>query len=214
MPQILTRKDYDFYECSSAFQKCVRRGLERESLYFGIELFSSGYSKYLWKRMLCVASEDIGLANPQIGQQINALYNNYKTIIELGDTHGSEVVVIHAIMLLVRSPKSRICDHAKVYAMVTDDNFDIPDFALDNHTRKGKILGRSFDYFIEEGAKLENKVEMTDPYEDKFNSYLMDLQNKKIKEDGFYGYDKRNVHHKSIRHMAEWKAKNNQQNLF
>ena len=208
--QILTRKNYDFYECSSSLQKEIRRGNEKKALFFGIELFSSGYGKYLWKRLLVISSEDIGLADNNIPTQINSLYNNYKIVQELGDTHGSEVIIIQAIMILSRSKKSRICDHAKVYALVTDDNFEIPDYALDNHTRRGKIKGRKFDFFIEEGARLENETPIEDEYKETFVNYLMDLQNKTLVENGHFGYDKRNVTHKNPKAMEEWKRNNNQ----
>ena len=114
--QILTRKNYDFFECSSAFQKSVRRGVERDAIFFGTELAGSGYAKYLWKRMLIISSEDIGLANVQISQQLQALYQNWQVIAE--KNHEEAIIpIIHAILLLVRSPKSRLVDNAKMFAL-------------------------------------------------------------------------------------------------
>jgi hypothetical protein len=44
---------------------------------------------------------------------------------------------------------------------------EIPDYAYDKHTMKGKRLGRGANHFRKEGAKLENrKSETKDDYED------------------------------------------------
>ena len=42
---------------------------------------------------------------------------------------------------------------------------DIPDWALDKHTKRGKALGRGLDHFRNEGAKLAPEAQK-DPYED------------------------------------------------
>jgi hypothetical protein len=34
---------------------------------------------------------------------------------------------------------------------------EIPDFALDMHTAKGKAKGRGYEHFFNEGSKLENE---------------------------------------------------------
>ena len=124
--EITTKKGYDFYEISSAFQKSIRRGLEKQSLFFAFEIYSSGYSKYIWKRMLIIASEDIGLADNSVAVQVNALFNSWQFINQTG-ANGSSVPFVHAVMILARAKKSRIVDHAKIYAMKTDDNIPIPE---------------------------------------------------------------------------------------
>jgi hypothetical protein len=35
---------------------------------------------------------------------------------------------------------------------------EIPDYALDMHTMKGKAMGRGLDHFRKEGAKLVNRA--------------------------------------------------------
>lgn len=208
--EIKTRKNYDFYECSSAFQKEIRRSNEKTALFFGFELYASGYSKYIWKRMLVIASEDIGIADDMVAVKLNSLYQNWKMIQETG-ANGSSVPFIHAIIILARAKKSRLVDHAKIYAMKTNDNFDIPNYAFDMHTRKGKQMKRGNDFFINHGAKLENKKEMTDIYEDFFNNFLNDKTNKNITD---LGYDKRNVVHKNPKAMSDWQKENQQNTLF
>ncbi len=43
MDQILTKNGYDFFEVASAFQKSIRRGMEKEAMYWAIELYESNY---------------------------------------------------------------------------------------------------------------------------------------------------------------------------
>ena len=208
--EITTKKGYDFYEISSAFQKSIRRGLEKQSLFFAFEIYSSGYSKYIWKRMLIIASEDIGLADNSVAVQVNALFNSWQFINQTG-ANGSSVPFVHAVMILARAKKSRIVDHAKIYAMKTDDNIPIPDYAFDMHTRKGKIKKRKSEYFINEASKINNVKEIEDDYVEFFETYLRDLEAKKCTDTG---YDKRNVVHKSPKDMSKWQRDNNQQTMF
>lgn len=210
--EIKTRKGYDFYEVSSAFQKSVRRGYEKHALFFGFELYASGYSKYIWKRMLIIASEDIGLADDSVSVKLNALYNNWNIIAEGGGANGASIPFIHAIMILSRAKKSRLTDEAKIYAMKTNDNFEIPDYALDVHTKRGKMKGRGLKYFLEEASRLENVVEIEDDgYADFFKRFCLDKDAKKINDNG---YDHRNTVHKNPKEMTKWQGENSQTSMW
>jgi replication-associated recombination protein RarA len=190
--KLTTRKGYDFFECSSAFQKCIRRGLEHDALFFGTELAGSGYAKYLWKRIFVIVSEDIGLANDTILMQIQALYHNWQIIAEKNLEEG-QIPIVHAILLLVRSPKSRIVDNVKMFTLKSDYKPEIPDFALDVHTRRGKMKGRSYEFFLTHGSHLENEKEVdgNDFYKAFFTKYLEDYQAKKCT---IQGYDEENLY--------------------
>ena len=213
--QILTRKEYDFFEVSSAFQKSIRRGVEKNALFFGTELAGSGYAQYLWKRMMIISSEDIGLANPNCAVQIQALYQNW-LVISAKNHEEAIIPIVNAILLLCRSEKSRIVDNAKMFCLKSDYNPKIPDYALDVHTRRGKMMGRSYQFFLDEGRKIENEkvIEKNNEYEAFFEQYLNDYQQKKCTING---YDEKNVYHKSIADMSNWKnenSKKNQSKLF
>lgn len=202
--QITTRKGYDFFECSSAFQKSIRRGVENDALFFGIELAGSGYAQYVWRRALIIASEDIGLADPNVCVQVQALYQNWQVISAKNHEEGV-IPLIHAILLLARAKKSRVVDNAKMFALKSDYNPDVPDYALDTHTRRGKKMGRGFDFFISTGSHLENvNTDVDDSYADFFNQYLTDYNDKKVP---ITGYDSRNVYHKNIKDMQEHRRK-------
>ena len=63
--------------------------------------------------------------------------------------------------MLSRSPKSRIVDDlfATIDSDIKDYNkkIEIPDYALDKHTFRGKKMGRGNKHFLEEGAKIVNE---------------------------------------------------------
>jgi replication-associated recombination protein RarA len=158
---LITNKGLDFYEVSSAFQKCVRRGLEDEAMYWAVELHESGFGDYLWKRMKVIASEDVGLAEPLMVLQVKALWENWKEQRKddkVTQKTSHRLFVTQAVLLLCRAKKSRLIDHFNIYHFRSHSttNLEIPDFAFDKHTRRGKRIGRGIDHFFAEGAKLEN----------------------------------------------------------
>lgn len=176
--QILTKNGYDLFEVSSAFQKSIRRGLEKEALYWGTELDMSGNGEYAWKRMKIICSEDIGLAELNLPAQIRALYCNWLDAKKKTPSRGDKLFFIHGILLLVRAKKSRICDNASLLFYNTNRNkrLPIPDYALDKHTITGKRKGRSFEHFFTVGTKLENESTIPDPYEDKAKKLMLSLE--------------------------------------
>jgi replication-associated recombination protein RarA len=98
-------------------QKCIRRGMERDALFWATELDRSNFGEYVWKRLRIIATEDVGLADPQAPLVIiRALYDNWRDQRKKDDTkHAPErLSSFHAVMLLCRADKSRSVDHALV----------------------------------------------------------------------------------------------------
>jgi replication-associated recombination protein RarA len=156
--------------------------------------------------------EDIGLANPELPSQIIALHSMWEKIAE-SNIEEASMPLIQSIMLLCRSHKNRIIDHYKIWLLKTDYNPEIPDYALDVHTRRGKIMGRNHKYFLEHGRKVNNEIEIdADPEIMNFyDIYLTDYAEKRVE---ITGYDKRNVTHKSTKDMEQWKRENSQTKMF
>ncbi len=157
---------YTMGEVTSAMQKSIRRGLEEDALFWASELDLSGYGNYVWKRLRIIASEDVGLAS-SVCVQIRALYDNW---VEARKEEGKKecagkLFLVHAVLLLCRVKKSRICDHATiVYYEGERPHPPMPDYALDKHTSRGRQMGRGVSHFFDEGAKLENAAPTPDPY--------------------------------------------------
>lgn len=162
---------YPLDEVTSALQKCIRRGLEREALYWASELHLAGYGQYLWKRLRIIASEDVGLADPHLPATIYALHQNWSSLRKEEkdrppDQSDSTLFVVHAVLLLARAAKSRIVDHA-LYAVYRGDRprLQVPDWALDCHTRRGRQMGRTEANYWDETYRLQGRA-LPDPYED------------------------------------------------
>jgi replication-associated recombination protein RarA len=159
-----TKKGYDFFEVSSAFQKSIRRGLESEAMYWAVELFNSNYSEYIWKRIKIISSEDVGFADPCISSEIQSLYEMFSAQAKKKDEKNApeRLFLTHAVLMLCRARKSRLVDWALIHYWKTHElEFKpIPDFAYDKHNDKGRILKRSWKHFFEEGTRLENRAEI------------------------------------------------------
>jgi replication-associated recombination protein RarA len=158
--KIKTVNGYDFFECSSALQKSIRRGLEDEALFWMVELSISNYNEYIWKRLRIISSEDVGLAEPHISSEIMALYDLYKEQAKKKDEkhYPERLFTVHAVIMLCRAKKSRLIDWQTCYVFGCHTNRfrPVPDWAFDKHTEKGKKLGRGFAHFFAEGCQLNN----------------------------------------------------------
>ena len=126
-------------------------------MYWATELIESNFERYLWKRMFVMVSEDVGLADSELPSQFHSLHYSYD-FLKKSKAKEYKLPIYHCVLLLVRTPKSRLVDwaHGKYqdgYFFMENDKA-IPDYALDMHTRKGKSFGRGIDYFFSEGCKL------------------------------------------------------------
>lgn len=160
-----TTRGYDIFELLSALQKSIRRGEEYQAVFFAAELETCN-GKMVWNRLRIIASEDIGIANPNATLTVDALERQYNDAKER--KHDSwRLFLVHAALYLARSAKSRIVDDLliAVYGNIKykDEKLKIPDYALDSHTATGKMMGRGFKYFIEESSKLVNET-IENPY--------------------------------------------------
>lgn len=159
---------YDYYEVVSALQKAIRRGEEEEALFWGTELYLSEYADHAWKRLLVISSEDVGIAAPEVSVRVKTLCDLYKNDKKSGE---ARLFFIHAILLLGRASKSRIVDHATiVFFEGLREKREIPDYALDVHTTRGRSMGRGYEHFFEKGAVLNNEADLTDEYRDRAKS--------------------------------------------
>jgi replication-associated recombination protein RarA len=168
--QLTTPGGYLNSEATSAMQKCIRRGLEEEALFWATELDRAGYGGYVWKRLRIIASEDVGMADPQVCVQVRVLYENWLEQRKHKDdpSLAERLFLIHAVLICVRAKKSRMVDTALITMYEAErPKMEIPDFALDMHTLKGRRMGRGVDHFFDEGAKIENEAFGRDPYHDR-----------------------------------------------
>lgn len=158
MYQLRTTRGYDFYEVASAMQKAIRRADAKVAGYFALELWHSGYTEYVWRRLFTISAEDCyGI----ITTEIESLYKAYLFINEKAKEPKGRVFVSKAVLLLCDAKKNRDADHLS--NLVYDRNdcdvekwlddvrkgpIPVPEYTFDVHTKKGKAKGRTkADFF-------------------------------------------------------------------
>jgi hypothetical protein len=148
-----TRRGYEPYECISAVQKAIRRSQPREAVYWGWELWASGYDNWAWARLNEILSEDIGIADRYLPATIKSLEGQSK-FEKQKKNHGG-LQFVHAVLLMATAKKSRLVDWLLMEVNSNNcERLEIPDYALDRHTRRGLRMGRDWTHFMEHGARL------------------------------------------------------------
>lgn len=164
--QLYTQNGYPLAEVISALQKEVRRGNEADAMYWALELLPR-YEAYFWRRLQVIANEDIGIANLPVLALVPVQRDFYYELRERGQNGTAMLPLANIILAMCRSPKSRIADHfqcAMRHRWQTT-RAEIPDYAFDKHTSRGKRMGRDVNHFLEEGTRLSDNGEtVNDPY--------------------------------------------------
>lgn len=166
---IRTVTGYDFFEVSSAMQKAIRRNDATVAGFFALELWTSGYRDYVWKRLFTISAED---CYGPITKEIEALWQGHELVNKTSNEAKGRVFVAKAVLLLCRTEKSRDADHLQNFVYdgrlvdverwiedVRREPIPIPDYTFDVHTRKGKKRGRTkAEFFRDEYEALSPRV--------------------------------------------------------
>ncbi|MDA1477398.1 replication-associated recombination protein A [Bacillus changyiensis] len=139
-------KDGDaHYDVISAFQKSIRGSDVHAALHYLARLIEGGDLESLARRLLVIAYEDIGLANPQAGgRTLQAI----QTAERIGFPEA-RIPLANAVIELSLSPKSNSAilaiDHA--LADVRSGKIgDVPNHLKDAHYKGAHALGRGLEY--------------------------------------------------------------------
>ncbi len=164
--QLTTIGGYRNDEVASAMQKSIRRGLEADALFWATELDLSGFGEYAWKRLRIMCSEDCGPDNPDLPAAITALYTNWLALRKKDDVKlaPERLFLVDAVIRLCRAVKWRGVDNALVvFYEGPRPRREVPDYALDRHTSRGRQRGRGWQHFFAEGAALEHAGALPQP---------------------------------------------------
>ena len=173
--KITTRNGYAGDEVISALQKSIRRGLEEQACMFAYELYISSpqLEEKLWRRLLTISVEDIGMGNPMAAIMVNNLYQMSR---EFDYSDGDRpMYFIHAIRYLCQSEKDRSSDLLKnicIKSFAMGKLPEIPDYALDKHTVRGAEMGRDSFHFLNEASKVIPQKEVDNDYKERYNKIL------------------------------------------
>lgn len=163
---IYDKKADEHYNVISAFIKSMRGSDVDASLYYLARMLESGEDpKFIARRMIIFASEDIGLADRGALIQANA---GFEAVTKIGMPEA-QLILAHICIYLAKSPKSRAATNA--LAKARQAVYDYPNEPVPLHLRNAptklmKNLGYGKDYtwsdtYVgpkEEQSFLPNKV--------------------------------------------------------
>lgn len=133
------------YSILSAFHKSVRGSDVDASIHYLARLIKAEDMQGITRRLLCVASEDVGLAVPQA---ITITHACVSSALQLGFPEA-RIPLAQATIYLAQCPKSNSVINAIDLALYDLDNIDTGDIPLhlkDAHYAGAKNLGRGIDY--------------------------------------------------------------------
>lgn len=146
------RADDEHYNILSALQKSIRGSDENAALHYLSRLLEAGDLISAIRRILVIASEDIGLAYPMAATIVKSLCD---TAEKLG-LPEARIPLSEAVILLCTSPKSNSAISAIDNAMAAIKEKgagDIPEFLKDSHYSGAKKLGHGEGYIYSHNCK-------------------------------------------------------------
>ncbi|CQR45917.1 hypothetical protein BN1058_00159 [Paraliobacillus sp. PM-2] len=186
--RITTRNGYASDEVISSLQKLIRRGKEEAACEFAYELYitSPQAEEKLWRRLITISVEDIGMGDPTAATLINNLHEMSKKFM-YGDGDRT-LFIIHAIRYLCSCEKDRSSDLLK---NIVTKNFamgylpEVPDIALDKHTTRGKEMGRGSKHFLEEASYVTPQKKVNNNYKQRYKEILETYNPESVVESAF-----------------------------
>lgn len=156
--RVRTAHDLPADEVISALQKEIRRGNTENAAMLAYEMLitSAELEAFLWSRLQVISVEDVGYGNLNAPVLVEALYQmHFRIERPRGDRY---LYAIHAVRVLAQSQKERGSDFLLNWLQrsIEEDGLlpQIPDYALDMHTRRGQEMGRDYSHFLNEASRV------------------------------------------------------------
>ncbi len=145
-------------EVRSALHKHVRAGRIEQSIRAAIELArtDADHESMLWNRLRVMAAEDIGLADPNAPAIVYALWQSAEAAPPAA--YDRLVFAAQAAGYLASSPKDPTPVEIMQVVLHEELTPDIPDAAIDIHTKRGQLLGRTMSDWYATGTFVEPEV--------------------------------------------------------
>lgn len=186
--KITTRNGYAGDEVISALQKSIRRGEVEQACMFAYEMYISSpqLEDKLWRRLLTISVEDIGMGNPNAVLMVQSL-NEMRKSFEYSDNDRT-IYFIHAIRYMCASEKDRSSDLLKnicIKSFAMGKFPEIPDYALDKHTQRGLAMGRDSFHFLHEASKVIPQAEIDNNYKERYEEILKEYDPENVVDSAF-----------------------------
>lgn len=143
-------KNYDkdgdyFYDAISALQKSIRGSDVHASLYYLALLIDSGDLETICRRLVVIAYEDIGLANPHIGAFTNSAIESAK-MIGLPEARIPLANLVIQLALSKKSNSAYVAIDNALEKIRQNPKFEIPSHLKDAHYSGAADLGNGLGY--------------------------------------------------------------------
>jgi replication-associated recombination protein RarA len=148
-----TRHGHNVHEVISALQKAIRRSQAEAAAAWAIELAVSGHGAWAFSRMRTIAIEDCSPENTGLVADVRALAEQWKESKNRSEG-GDLLAVAAAAVRLAIAEKSRVVNWlVLLYGSENAPPLVVPDEALDQHTLRGRRMGRGRAHFVHEAAR-------------------------------------------------------------
>ena len=148
---IFDKSGDEHYDMISAFIKSIRGSDPDAAMYWFVRLIEAGEDpRYILRRILVHAAEDIGLADP------NALIvaASALTAFEMVGRPEGDLIIAEAVLYLATAPKSNTVLRALAAARKAVKSlpaYEVPSHLRDSHYAGAKKLGRGVGYIYPHG---------------------------------------------------------------
>lgn len=156
--RVRTIHDFPADEVISALQKEIRRGNTENAAMLAYEMLTTSpeMEAYLWGRLQVISVEDVGYGNLNAPVLIETLFQMHQRLPRpRGDRY---LFAIHAVRVLCQSQKERGSDELLNWIQQAVEQGgqrpQIPDYAIDMHTRRGQEMGRDYQHFLTEASRV------------------------------------------------------------
>lgn len=166
-----------YYDLLSAFHKSVRGSDENAALHYLARAIKAGDIKAICRRLLCIASEDIGMAFPNAAAIVKNLVDS---ALFLG-LPEAKLPLAQAVILLSTAPKSNSATLAIDKALSDIETMsigDIPIHLKDAHYSGAKKMGRGLEYKYPHNYENNYTQQQYLPDELKDRVYYIEQKNK------------------------------------
>lgn len=144
--------EQEHYDCASAFQKSLRGSDPDAAIYYLAKMLKAGEDpRFIARRLIVCAAEDVGLADPNA---FNIAVNAYKAVELIGMPEG-RIPLANAVIYVARAPKSNEAACAVDMAMSdieSGKDYPPPMHLRDSHYKDAKKYGFGVGYVYTHSA--------------------------------------------------------------
>ncbi|MGL4589840.1 MAG: hypothetical protein ACRCUP_06365 [Mycoplasmatales bacterium] len=186
--KVYSVNDYLVEELISALQKSIRKAKTEDACFFAYEMYitSRELENLLWLRLTTIAVEDIGFGNLDAIVYVNNLDEARKKF-EYRSVDRS-MFFIHAIRILCESTKDRSSDILKnivIKSVAMGKLKEIPEYAYDKHTAKGRSMGRDSMHFLNVASQVIPQLEVDNNYREQYEEILKEYDRENLSPTHF-----------------------------